>query len=65
MALMARRRSGSAQRWQGRRVRCLPAAVKGTEAVIAHVEAWAQALRIACFATGSKDLAALRTAPLL
>ena len=43
----------------------LAAATKGPEAVIAHVEAWAQALRIACFATGSADLGGLRSAPLL
>jgi isopentenyl-diphosphate delta-isomerase len=43
----------------------LPSAVKGTDHVIAHVEAWAQALRIACFATGSRNLAALKAAPLL
>lgn len=43
----------------------LPAAMQGTEAVIAHVEAFAAALRIACFATGTADLAALRQAPLL
>lgn len=43
----------------------LPAAMQGTEAVIAHVQALADALRVACLATGSKDLAALRAAPLL
>ncbi|WP_421694596.1 type 2 isopentenyl-diphosphate Delta-isomerase [Aestuariivirga sp.] len=43
----------------------LPAAMAGTDAVIAHVEAYATALRITCLATGSKDLAALRAAPLL
>lgn len=42
----------------------LPAAIKGTEAVIAHVELWSRALRIACFATGSASLDALRKAPL-
>ncbi len=41
----------------------LKAAVEGTEAVIRHVETWTAALRIACFATGSADLAALRNAP--
>ncbi|MEI8177260.1 type 2 isopentenyl-diphosphate Delta-isomerase [Aestuariivirga sp.] len=43
----------------------LPAAMKGTEAVVAHVEAFANALRIACLATGSKDLKALGGAALL
>ena len=43
----------------------LPAAMKGPEAVIAHVQAFAEQLRIACFATGSANLAALRNAPLL
>ena len=43
----------------------LPAAMTGTEAVIAHVQLFARALRIACLATGSGDLGALRQAPLL
>ncbi len=43
----------------------LPAAMQGTAAVVAHVEGFAQALRIACFATGSRNLAELRQAPLL
>ena len=43
----------------------LPAAMKGTGAVVAHVQAFADALRIACLATGSKDLDALRGAALL
>jgi isopentenyl-diphosphate Delta-isomerase len=43
----------------------LPAAMQGTEAVVAHVQVFADALRIACLATGSKDLPALREAPLL
>lgn len=43
----------------------LPAAMKGTEAVVAHVQAFADALRIACLATGSKDLSALRGAELV
>lgn len=37
-------------------------ATQGTESVIAHVNAWSDALRIACFATGSKDLEALKSA---
>ena len=40
-------------------------AMAGTDAVIAHVQAFATALRIACLATGSADLAGLRRAPLL
>lgn len=43
----------------------LPAAMQGTDAVVAHVQAFADALRIACLATGSKDLAALRQAELI
>jgi isopentenyl-diphosphate delta-isomerase len=49
----------------GQAAALLPAAMKGTEAVIAHVGSFAKALRIACFATGSKSLAELKTAPLL
>jgi isopentenyl-diphosphate Delta-isomerase len=37
----------------------LNAAVNGPEAVVAHVNLWAQALRIACFATGSASLSQL------
>lgn len=43
----------------------LPAALKGPEAVIAHVTGFSDALRLACFATGSKNAMALRAAPLL
>ncbi len=43
----------------------LKAATKGPEAVIAHFEAVIETLRTACFATGSGDLAALRTARLI
>jgi isopentenyl-diphosphate delta-isomerase len=43
----------------------LPAAMTSTEAVVAHVEVLIRQLRIACFCTGSADLSALRTAPLL
>jgi isopentenyl-diphosphate delta-isomerase len=43
----------------------LPAAMKGTAAVVAHVEAFANALRVACLATGSKDLKALGAAALI
>lgn len=43
----------------------LAAATQGPDAVVAHVETWSQALRIACFATGSASLAELRRAPLM
>jgi isopentenyl-diphosphate delta-isomerase len=42
----------------------LRAATLGVDEVINHVKAWEQALRIACFCTGSQNLAALRTAEL-
>jgi isopentenyl-diphosphate Delta-isomerase len=42
----------------------LDAAVKGPEAVVAHVQNWAQALRISCFVTGSAGLTQLRKAAL-
>jgi isopentenyl-diphosphate Delta-isomerase len=42
----------------------LDAAVKGPDAVVAHVMLWAQALRIACFATGAASLLQLARAPL-
>ncbi len=42
----------------------LPAAMKGTQEVLDHVQHLAQALRIACFATGSKGLADLARAEL-
>ncbi len=42
----------------------LDAAVKGPEAVVNHVNLWAQALRIACFATGSASVSQLAKAPL-
>ncbi len=48
----------------GQAAALLAAATKGTDAVIAHVETWARALRIACFATGSENLRALKRAPL-
>jgi isopentenyl-diphosphate delta-isomerase len=43
----------------------LDAAVKGPEAVVAHFRVVIDQLRIACFCTGSEDLAALRRAALL
>ena len=49
----------------GQAAALLPAAMQGTEAVVAHVQAFADALRVACLATGSKDLQALRGAALL
>jgi isopentenyl-diphosphate delta-isomerase len=49
----------------GQAASLLGPAMEGTEAVIAHVEAFASALRIACLATGSKDLAALGRAELM
>jgi isopentenyl-diphosphate Delta-isomerase len=42
----------------------LTAAVQGTDAVIAHVELWAKALKIAMFASGARNLGALREAAL-
>ncbi len=42
----------------------LAAAMASTQAVIDHFEIMAQQLRIACFCTGSADLAALKAAPL-
>jgi isopentenyl-diphosphate delta-isomerase len=49
----------------GQAASLLGPAIEGTEAVIAHVEAFATALRIACLATGSGDLAALGQAELM
>ena len=49
----------------GQAASLLGPAMAGTEAVIAHVEAFAAALRIACLATGSRDLAALGRAELM
>ncbi|MCW4115510.1 type 2 isopentenyl-diphosphate Delta-isomerase [Aurantimonas sp. MSK8Z-1] len=43
----------------------LQAAEASTQAVLAELAVFAEELRIACFCTGSKDLAALRQAPLL
>ncbi len=43
----------------------LAAAIAGPEAIITHVNVLVAQLRIACFCTGSKDLAALRHAALL
>jgi isopentenyl-diphosphate delta-isomerase len=48
----------------GQAASLLGPAMAGTDAVIAHVGEFATALRIACLATGSADLAALRKAPL-
>ena len=49
----------------GQAAALLPAAMKGTEAVVAHVQALADALRITCLATGSKDLKDLSRAALI
>lgn len=43
----------------------LARALEGPEAVVRHFERLGDGLRIACFATGSRDLAALRSAPLV
>jgi isopentenyl-diphosphate Delta-isomerase len=42
----------------------LDAAIKGPESVVAHVKLWAQALQIACFATGSASLSQLAKVPM-
>ena len=43
----------------------LPAALEGPDAVIEHLAAVIDQLRVACFCTGSADLAGLRRARLL
>lgn len=43
----------------------LDAALIGPQAVVDHFQVLIQQLRIACFCTGSADLAALARAPLL
>lgn len=43
----------------------LEAATRSTEAVVDHIETVTAQLRLACFCTGSRDLAALAQAPLL
>lgn len=48
----------------GQAAAVLHSATRSTEAVIAHFEVLIRQLRIACFCTGSADLAALRRAPL-
>lgn len=45
--------------------RLLPAAIMGTGEVVSHLSAQAQALRLACFCTGSGNLRELACAPLL
>lgn len=42
----------------------LAAATEGPEAVAEHLSVMIRQLRVACFCTGSRDLAALRRAPL-
>ena len=49
----------------GQAAAALPGADQSTEAVIAHFAQVIAQLRIACFCTGSADLAALRRVPLL
>jgi isopentenyl-diphosphate delta-isomerase len=49
----------------GQAASLLGPAMAGTEAVVAHVEGFATALRIACLATGSRDLGSLRKAELV
>ncbi|RXR00875.1 type 2 isopentenyl-diphosphate Delta-isomerase [Pseudoxanthomonas composti] len=49
----------------GQAASVLNSAVESTESVIEHFEVMAQQLRIACFCTGSGDLAALRQARLV
>lgn len=49
----------------GQAAAALPGADQSTEAVVAHFRQVIAQLRIACFCTGSADLAALRHAPLL
>lgn len=49
----------------GQAASLLGPAMQGTEAVVAHVEAFATELRIACLATGSRDLNALGRAELM
>ncbi|RZJ90355.1 MAG: type 2 isopentenyl-diphosphate Delta-isomerase, partial [Brevundimonas sp.] len=43
----------------------LDAALTSTDAVVDHLQLMASQLRLACFCTGSADLAALAQAPLL
>lgn len=49
----------------GQAAAVLQCATQSAEAVITHFEIIARQLRVACFCTGSHDLAALRQAPLL
>ena len=49
----------------GQAAGALPGATRSTEAVIEHFDILLRQLRIACFCTGSRNLAALRQAPLL
>lgn len=48
----------------GQAAAVLQSATESTEAVVAHFDILIRQLRIACFCTGSADLAALRRAPL-
>lgn len=49
----------------GQAASALPVAMQGAEAVASHLAILIETLRIACFCTGSPDLAALRKAPLV
>lgn len=49
----------------GQAASTLPAAIEGVDAVVEHFSAVIDQLRVACFCTGSKDLAALRRARLV
>lgn len=49
----------------GQAAGALPAALKGADALGDHLSAVIEQLRIACFATGSANLAALRRAPMM
>jgi isopentenyl-diphosphate Delta-isomerase len=48
----------------GQAAALLPAATQGAGEVMRHVSEWCEALRVACFATGSDSLDMLRRAPL-
>jgi isopentenyl-diphosphate delta-isomerase len=49
----------------GQAASVLTSAVDSTDAVVAHFEVLIRQLRIACFCTGSANLAALRSAPMM
>jgi len=49
----------------GQAAAALPAALESTAAVVEHFATLCDQLRVACFVTGARDLAALRSVPLL